>query len=99
MVTWLSQGLNRTGVLDKKLLLDITRDYILVLDKASGSCEDVLPTAGSINVFKGKIRPDLHSGFEDPIPQYLQSFTWAETVVPSLGTRLLPGGWGLRVAI
>lgn len=99
MVIWLSQCLNRTGVLDKKPLLDITRDDILVLDKAITSCEGVLWTPGSVNVFKGKIWPAFHPGSEDPIPQFLQSFTWVEIAFLGLGTILLLGGWRLEVAI
>lgn len=72
---------------------------MLALDKAISSCEDVLSTPGSINVFKGKIWPDLHLGSEDPTPQFLQSFTWAEIAFLGLGTILLLGGCRLQVAI
>lgn len=46
--------------------------------KATKSCEELLSTPGRVSVCKGKIWPDLHLGSEDPIPQFLQSFTWAE---------------------
>lgn len=85
--------------MDKKSLLDITRDYIVVLDKAIRSCEDVLSTSGIVNVFKGKIWPALHPGSEDPNLQFLQSFIWAEIAFLGLGTFILLGGWRLQVAI
>jgi len=85
--------------LDKEPLLDVTRDYVLVLDKAIRSCEDVLSTSGSVNVSKGKIWPALYSGSEDSNLQLLQSFTWAEIAFLGLGTILFLGGWRLQVAI
>lgn len=94
-----SPCLNGTGVLDKKPLLDPTRDYILLLDKAIRSCEHVLSTPGSVNVFKGKIWPDLHLGSENPIPQLPQGFTWAEIALLGLGTILLVGRRRPQVAI
>lgn len=80
--------------MDKKPPLDITRDYVPVLDKALEAVKMY-----SVSVFKSKIWPDLHLGSEVPIPQFLQSFTCAEVAFLGLGTILLLGGWRLQVAI
>lgn len=69
--------------MDKKPLLAIRRNYIFVWDKTTKGCEELLSSPGTVNDCKDKMWPDLHVGSEDPIPQFLQSFTWAE--VASLG--------------
>lgn len=47
-------------------------------DKTTKGCEELLSSPGRVSVCKDKIWPDLHVGSEDPIPQFLQSFTRAE---------------------
>lgn len=85
--------------MDKKPLRVIRRSDILVWDKTTKGCEELLSTPRKVNVCKGKIWPDLHLGSEDPIPQFLQSFPWAEIVYPGSGTIFLLGGRRLQVAI